>query len=287
MRQRKAHGAETTMFEEKNAGGFADRFLGITSNPDDAGCMPFGVTPFGLQGTFQITPKIREWAQTKWRDNVRDQRVCDRATNRNTVITLNTPCTPKDMKKIVQMGHKSPDRYDKDFIDSLMTVQTWQQNRADEEECHLPLKFVAFDNAVPAAFACISIYIRDQPQARATYVTCVMDMLVIDAEKSSEGFDVDLSIACAKFLLDVMHQIYGALPEHRSVVTDVLDEMDSKTDCDLAHHVLQAILEAWETSRSDEHITSKGIVLEKPVFDFGNDVGSMEYVEVLDDDFNF
>lgn len=275
------------MPEAKNAGEFSNRFLGIASNQNDAGSMQFGITQFGLQGTIHITPKVRESARTEWRNETGAMTECDHAANKSTVITLNTPSTPKNMKKIAQIGRKSADRYDKHLIDSLMTIQTWQQNRADEEECHLPLKFVAFDETSPAAFASLGIYLRDQPQAQATYITCVIDMLAIDAEKLNEGFDMDLSIACAKFLFETMNQVYGALPENRIVVVDVLDEMDSETDREFANHVRQAILDSWEMSQSEEQITRKRIVLEKPLFDFGNDTACVQHGEAPDDDFNF
>lgn len=288
------HAAEST-------GGFADRFLGIASGKECADFMRYGVTRFGLQGTINITPETRKKAE-EWFGKHLSDGTHNQSGKRITTIALNQTCTKAALKKIVQFASQSPDAYDADLIASLMMVQTWQQNRADEDECHLPLKYVAFDGNTPTAFAAISIYIRDQPQALATYITCVMDMLVVDAGRMNEGFDIDLSIACAKSLFDVVAQIYRTLPENRTVVTDVVDEMDSEDDRAFVNHVSQAILDSWEQSRTEEQITRRNIVLEKPLLNFGYEAISTgkcqlprpehrcfpsRWVEVVDDDFNF
>ncbi|CDQ10503.1 conserved protein of unknown function [Acidithiobacillus ferrivorans] len=288
MRQDKEKAAVIPTATVKNAGGFSDRFLGIASNPNNAGFMQFCITNFGLQGTFHITPKVREKALSEWRDDAGDLTARDdQYTNRTTVVTLNEPCTKKDLGKIVQMGRRSPDRYDEDLIESLMTIQTWQQNRADEEECHLPLKFVAFDNNVPAAFASLDIHMRDQPQALATYVLCSVDMIVIDARKPDEGFDLDLSIACAKCVFDVLGQIYRTLPENRTVVTDICAEWDNDEERLFAKHISDAVFNAWEHASADEQIAKKRIVLEKPSTDLMDDSAWLEQCDVCNEGLNF
>ncbi len=292
MRQDKEKAAVTLTAAVKSADGFSDWFLGITSNPNNAGFMQFCITQFGLQGTFHITPTVRETAQSKWRDDAGDLTACDdRYTNRTTVVTLNEPCSKKEMEKIVQMGRNSPDRYDKALIDSLMTIQTWQQNRADEEECHIPLKFVAFDKGVPAAFASLDIHLRDQQQASAVYVWCAVDMLAIDADKVNRGFDLDLAIACAECVSDTIAQIYRMLPGNRTVITDIRSEIDREEDCQFFHSIADAVLNSWESSYTDELLAGKAVVLERPLVDIAEGfsaVGTMiEPCSGCDEDFNF
>ncbi|MHB8252024.1 hypothetical protein [Acidithiobacillus sp.] len=291
MRQDKEKAAVIPTAAVKNAGGFSDRFLGIASNPNNAGFMQFCITQFGLQGTFHITPTVRETDQSKWRDHADDLTARDdQYTNRTTVVTLNEPCSKKEMEKIVQMGRKSPDRYGKALIDSLMTIQTWQQNRADEEECHIPLKFVVFDKSVPAAFASLDIHLRDQPQASAVYVWCAVDMLVIDADKVNRGFDLDLAIACAECVSDILTQIYRMLPENRTVITDIRGETDREENFEFANRIADATLISWDSSCKDELLARKGVVLERPFVDIAEGfsaVGTMIEPSGCDEDFNF
>jgi hypothetical protein len=251
----------------KSAGGFSDLFLSIASSRDDADSMQYSVTKFGLQGTFQIEPETRKVEMPEWfEDSKHGPKTAQprRAMERITHVTLNKPCGQSDLRKIVDIGHQSPNAYDVDLIESLMTIQAWQQNRADEEECHLPLKFVAFDESVPAAFASLDIHMRDQPQALATYVLCSVDMLVIDARKPDEGFDLDLSIACTKCVSDTLGKIYRTLPENRTVVTDICAEWDNEEERLFAKHISDAIFNAWEQANTDEQIAKKRSVLEKP-----------------------
>uniref|UniRef100_E6QM01 Uncharacterized protein n=1 Tax=mine drainage metagenome TaxID=410659 RepID=E6QM01_9ZZZZ len=165
------------------------------------------------------------------------------------------------------MGRRSPDQYDEGLIDSLMTIQTWQQNRADEEECHIPLKFVVFDKTVPAAFASLDIHLRDQPQASAVYVWCAVNMLVIDVEKVNMGFDKDLAIACAECVSDTMAQVYRMLPENRTVITDIRGEIDREEDCGFVRRIADAAMTSWDSSCKSEFLVGKGIALERPFVD--------------------
>ncbi|EGQ61018.1 hypothetical protein GGI1_03978 [Acidithiobacillus sp. GGI-221] len=292
MRQDKGETAVIHTAAVKSAGGFSDRFLGIASNPNNIEFMQFCITQFGLQGTFHITPKVREKALSEWRDDAGDLTACDdQHANRTTIVALNTPCTQKDMRKIVKMGRESPDRYDADLIKSLMTIQTWQQNRADEEECHIPLKFVAFDNSVPAAFASLDIHLRDQPQASAAYIWCAVDMLVIDVDKVNRGFDLDLAIACAECVSDTLAQIYRMLPGNRTVITDIRSEIDREEDCQFFHSIADAALISWESSCMDELLAGKAVVIERPFVDIAEGfsaVGTMiEPCGGHDEDFYF
>ena len=274
----------------KSAGGFSDQFLDIASSKKDADFMQYSVTKFGLQGTFQVKPETRkaEISEGFWNsEDGQKTAVRRRAMERITHITMNKPCNKSELRKIIEIGHQSPNTYDVDLIESLMTIQVWQQNRADEEECHLPLKFVAFDNNIPVAFASLDIHMRDQPQALATYVLCSVDMIVIDARKPDEGFNLDLSISCAKCVFDVLGQIYRTLPEIRTVVTDICAEWDNEDERLFAKHISHAVFNAWEHASADEQIAKKRIVLEKPSTDLMDDSAWLEQCDVCNEDFFF
>ncbi len=274
----------------KKAGGFSDLFLGIASSLNDADLMRYRITQLGLHGTFQIEPETRKSEMPEWFADSEDSpktATRRRAMERITHITLNKSCSKSDLRKIVEIGHQSANAYDVDLVESLMTIQTWQQNRADEEECHLPLKFVAFDENVPTAFASLDFHMRDQPQALATYVLCSVDMLVIDSRKPDDGFDLDMAIACAKCIFDTLGQIYRMLPENRTVVTDICAEWDSDEERLFAKYISDAVSKAWECASSDELLAKKRIVVEKSSTDLMDASSWIEPCDVCNEDFNF
>lgn len=252
----------------ESAGGFSDRFLGIASRKECVDFMRYGVTRFGLQGTFEINQNCRIAEIPEQPENSKNIRARDRAAERTT-ITLNEPLGNAAMEKIIRMGCASLGTRDDDLIASLMMVQTWQHHRADENECHLPLKFVAYDKGIPVGFSSLSIYVNDQPTTRKTHILCVVDMMTVDDGKADAGFDLDLSIACANCWFDVLCQIYRLIPDGRSVHTAIRSDEESLKGRKFADFVCNRAAHAWGCCREDACLKENDILLEEPVMDDG------------------
>lgn len=253
----------------ERAGGFSDRFLGIASSQECLDVMRYGVTRFGIQGIFEINHDRRIAEIPEQPETSKNITARDHAAGRTTIITLNEPLGNAAMRKIIRMGCASLGTRDNDLIASLMMVQAWQHHRADENECHLPLKFVAYDKDTPAGFAALSIYANDQPAARQTHILCVVDMMTVDNAKADAGFDLDLSIVCANCWFDVLCQIYRLIPDGRSVHTAIRSDEESLTGQKFADFVCNRASHAWNCCREDARLKENGILLEELVMDNG------------------